>query len=350
MFLWRRDKGQAKDKGGSPPGQALQQHQPGGNARDGQASKQPQPQHKQADYAASPTEPAPAYDWDGPPREPPPPTHDWQTAVPDTALLPAPPSFFGAHDRSHAANATAAEAEAGEDWCRRYPLAAPLVLDEPGWAGLRSRNIRLIEPAAFQGRLSYLAKGHWEIKTEKKSADRCIIGYPPLYVANSQDGPRAQKGVATTIYYEVKLRPDSRHNTVALGFTALPYPSFRMPGWHRGSLAVHGDDGHRFINDRWGGKDFTTEFRIGDTYGIGMTLTPTTTQLKRVDVFLTRNGVRTGGWDLHEETDAEGDLPVTGLEGFHDLSCAIGTCDGVSLEVILDPEKWKYREAADGKA
>jgi hypothetical protein len=35
-------------------------------------------------------------------------------------------------------------------------------------------------------------------------------------------------------------------------------------------LAVHGDDGRRFVNDTWGGKDFTTKFVEGGTVGIGM--------------------------------------------------------------------------------
>ena len=33
---------------------------------------------------------------------------------------------------------------------------------------------------------------------------------------------------------------------------------------------MHGDDGRRFVNDTWGGKDFTTKFAEGVTVGIGM--------------------------------------------------------------------------------
>lgn len=33
---------------------------------------------------------------------------------------------------------------------------------------------------------------------------------------------------------------------------------------------MHGDDGRRFVNDTWGGKDFTIEFVEGETLGIGM--------------------------------------------------------------------------------
>ncbi|KAK4059814.1 hypothetical protein Trihar35433_10630 [Trichoderma harzianum] len=310
----------------------------------------PPPSHQQGDYAPPPGPPPSAAkgDWIAPPSDPyaaPSSTaHDWQTAVPDTSLFPPPPPLFSGHDASYANNATEAEAEAGEEWCQQYPLSTPsLTLDPSGKQALQSNNIRLMEPTGFSGTLKWLAPGHWEGSTAKKSPDRCIIGYPPLYVVNEHDPSITNQ--PKTIYYEVKIKKDSRTINLALGFTALPYPSFRLPGWHRGSLGVHGDDGHKYINDRWGGKDFTNEYRVGETYGIGMTFTPTGTHHPRVDIFFTRNGQRSGGWDLHEETDAEQDLPVTGLEGFHDLSCAIGAFDATSFEVVFDPAKWMYREA-----
>ena len=216
-----------------------------------------------------------------------------------------------------------------------------MLLDQAGRTALEAGNIRLIKPAGFNGRINWLSPGHWEGYTVKDSPDRCIIGYPPMYVVRDHD-PSAT-GVAKTIYYEVKIRKESATNFLAMGFTALPYPSFRMPGWHRASLAVHGDDGHRFINDTWGGKDFTGEFKIGETLGIGMTFKPGGRR-HIVHIFFTRDGQKVGGWDLHEESDAEEDRPVDGLEGFNDLSCAIGTYDGVSFEVIFDKNQWLYRD------
>lgn len=141
-----------------------------------------------------------------------------------------------------------------------------------------------------------------------------------------------------------------------------------MPGWHRGSLAVHGDDGHKFVNDRWGGKDFTAPFKKGEVVGIGMTFSPgagaaTSSEEKNkgkgsggpagagagagtvieTEVFFTRNGKLDGRWNLHESLDAETDLPVTGLEGYHDLSVAVGTFGQVGAEVVLDPRGWAYK-------
>ncbi|KAG6001040.1 hypothetical protein E4U21_004766 [Claviceps maximensis] len=299
---------------------------------------------------------APIKEQYAPPTDPPPPfpnetppshaqtTHDWETAVPDTSLFPPPPALFSGHDASPAHNATEAEAEAGEEWCAQHPLAVPMVADTVAKMALQAGNVRLIEPAGFGGKLEWLAPGHWRAATLEKSPDRCIIGYPPLYLAREDDAVRT--GRPKSIYYEVRILSGSRGNSVAMGFTALPYPSFRLPGWHRGSVGVHGDDGRKYINDRWGGKDFTDDFKRGETLGVGMTFAPPTGTkpgTAATCVFFTRNGVRTGEWDLHEETDAEQDLPVTGLEGLHDLSCAIGVFDGVEFEVIFDAAKWRYR-------
>jgi hypothetical protein len=160
-----------------------------------------------------------------------------------------------------------------------------------------------------------------------------------------------------TIYFEIRLLPGSRSSEISLGlgFVAQPYPPFRLPGWERASLGVHGDDGHRYVNDKWGGRDFTRPFRRGETVGIGMTFArkvtdpppvygelPVTAQMD-VEVFFTRDGKREGGWDIHEELDAQEDLPVTGLEGTHDLYAAVGTFDAVEFEVRFAEEDWLYK-------
>lgn len=149
-----------------------------------------------------------------------------------------------------------------------------------------------------------------------------------------------------------------------LFLTALvaDYKYHSMPGWHRGSLAVHGDDGHKFVNDRWGGKDFTKPFKKGEVVGIGMTFSPgagaaPTSSEKgsggpsggaagtviETEVFFTRNGKLDGRWNLHESLDAQEDLPVTGLEGYHDLVVSVGTFGQVGAEVVLDPRGWAYK-------
>ncbi|ROT39538.1 hypothetical protein SODALDRAFT_273788 [Sodiomyces alkalinus F11] len=289
----------------------------------------------------------------GPPPGPPPTSaapgkeqqHKWQVAVPDTALFPPPPAFFSGYDRSPANNASEEDAEAGEAWCEQYPLLPPQPLPVQALQAQAAHEISLLLPQGFRGTLAASAPGVWEGRTDVMARDSCVIGYPPMYSAATQSP--LVTGRAFKMYYEVHIRKDSRRDEVdlGLGFTALPYPNFRMPGWHRGSLAVHGDDGRKYINDRWGGKDFTEPFVVGQTVGIGMSLAPRGDGTINVDIWFTRDGKLVGGWNLHEESDAEQDLPVTGLEGLHDLSCAIGMFDQNSFEVIFDPKKWKYQDS-----
>jgi hypothetical protein len=166
-------------------------------------------------------------------------------------------------------------------------------------------------------------------------------------------------GREKTVYYEVRINKRNRREVLlALGFAAPPYPTFRLPGWHRGCLAVHGDDGSKYINDRWGGKDFTTPFSPGETIGIGMRFserdleapptycgapkTEARTPLD-VEIFLTRDGKVAGSWNLHEEGDSVEDLPVDGLEGYNDLFAAVGTFEGVGFEIVFAEGEWMYR-------
>lgn len=270
--------------------------------------------------------------------------------MPDTALFPPPPDLFSGWERSPASNATEAQANAGKAWCDAHPLVPPAAsLDAAALGALEYGTIRLMAPAGFRGDLrpSSASGGVWTLQTPPSAPDCCIIGYPPLYaVAHHQPSPARQH---KTVYYEVTLTAASRTDgALALGFAALPYPSFRMPGWHRGSLAVHGDDGHRYVNDMWGGKTFTGAFRQGETLGLGMRFTnPATGGGHRpmdVEVFFTRAGRVEGRWDLHEETDAREDLPVTGLEGLHDLSCAVGVFKDIKCEIVFDPARWLYKD------
>jgi hypothetical protein len=168
-------------------------------------------------------------------------------------------------------------------------------------------------------------------------------------------------GRDTVIYFEVKLKvlragPGSGEGEsgFSIGFVAQPYPSWRSPGWERGSLGVCSDDGCRFVNDSWGGRDFTTPFQVGETVGLGMVFSAPKgirssssdkKEMSRkcdVEIFFTRNGRRAGGWDLHEEMDADSG-GIEGLEGDFDLYAAIGLFGGIEFESCFDPAGWLWK-------
>ncbi|KAK2073904.1 hypothetical protein P8C59_008146 [Phyllachora maydis] len=297
----------------------------------------------QDDYCAPPPGPPPGRCHDSGSGEP-----AWAVHVPDTALFPPPPAFFSAWDRSPASNATEREAEQGEAWCRQHRLAGPADLDASARARRSRHAYQLLAPAGLTGKQVFARAGDggvWELHTPSASGDYCVVAYPPAY-AVAEDSPMRTKRAATA-YFEVVLRGRlSDRASVSLGYVALPYPCFRQPGWHRGSLAVHADDGHRFVNDRWGGKDFTAPFQTGQTVGLGVTFRVGDEGRIEGRVFFTRDGRLDGEWDVNEELDTTTDRGVEGLQGYHDLSFAVGTWGGVRVEVVFDPTRWKYRDVS----
>lgn len=320
------------------------------------------------DDVAPPPGPPPSYnatttkpnDDFAPPPGPPPshhqPQHDWQS-VPlpdDTSSYPPPPDIFTGHDRSWANNATEAQAEEGERWCARYPLLRPLVSAPPSQ---QQHPPRLLAPNAntFAGTIATPARGQqgtFLVRTTPRSGDACATVQPPCYLA-ARDDPRrggsSGGGGKTVVYFEVRILAamGGDDGSVAIGFTALPYPPFRMPGWHRGSLAVHSDDGRRYVNDRWGGVDFVAPWggARGTVVGVGLRFSCSSSVKGGIDVecFFTRDGRLEGSWDVNGERDAQRDLEPIGVQGFHDLVAVVGTFQRTEVEVVLDPGRWVYR-------
>ncbi|KAL8774058.1 MAG: hypothetical protein Q9209_001166 [Squamulea sp. 1 TL-2023] len=321
--------------------------------------------HRPSDqqYFAPPPNPPPGHTEYPPPPGPPPshkfeddppPYHDW-TVIPDTALLPPPPSL--GHEASPAGNASLSEADRAHDWCRTYPLIRPHQPAKVHHEIVSSGNIELVKPREFQGTLSKAGLGSWKGSTVPGSRDACLLGSLPSYFA-LPDSPLIT-GMKKNIYFEVKILAYGRGrgsdaSSLALGWCALPYPTWRMPGWERGSLAVHGDDGRKYVNDTWGGKDFTGPIYAGQTVGLGMEFSipdappeygslPAQTPSIKVDVFFTRDGVKESGWSLHEELDAQNDLGIDGLDGQYDLYAAVGLFGGVEFEVNFRRDRWLWQ-------
>ena len=198
----------------------------------------------------------------------PPPYHDWQ-AIPDNSLLPPPPSL--GHNTSPSGNASSADADRALDFCQRCPLMRPHQPTREQHAAVQGGDIRLMKPSEFRGDLLMRGPGIWRVSTKPGSKDSCLLTTLPMYFANA-DSPLYARS-AKMIYFEIKIHSLGRgrgrdESSVAVGFTGIPYPTWRMPGWQRGSLAVHGDDGRKYINDSFGGKDFTSPFKERDTIEI----------------------------------------------------------------------------------
>lgn len=302
----------------------------------------PPPHHnsKNDDYAPPPGPP---------PSANPPPYHDW-TVIPDTALLPPPPAL--PEDHSPANNATYESAEAAHDWCARNPPFTPSMPNEVIHTASTSGNLSLVRPStlAKNAELKQLADGTWSLRTRGRQSDTILFSNLPLYFAAIEHSLHTER--EKTVYFETRiLSIQDAESGVAVGFAAQPYPAWRLPGWHRASLGVHGDDGRRFVNDSWGGRDFVGAFGVGDVVGIGMRFCVEESggggsRKCKTKVWFTRNGREEGGgWEIDEERDAERDEGVDGLQGELDMYPAIGVFGGVEIEVRFRRDDWLWRSS-----
>jgi hypothetical protein len=275
----------------------------------------------------------------------PPPYHDW-TVIPDTALLPPPPSLGNTY--SPTGNAEESEAIRAHQWCDYFPLIQPHQPTSAQLAAVRSGQVSLQRPKEYNGKLEEVSMGAYRGSTRAGSKEACLLSTLPLYFAAAESPLRTE--VPKTVYFEVRILAFGRkrgqdESSLAIGFCGVPYPTWRMPGWERGSLGVHSDDGRRYVNNTDGGIDFTSPFNVGETIGLGLTFAASLapgTPLK-ADVFLTRNGSKTAGWNLHEEMDSEADLGVFGVDGSFDLFGSVGLFGEVSYEVHFNRRDWLWQ-------
>lgn len=303
----------------------------------------------------------------------PPPYHDW-TSVPDTALLPPPPP--APSDYSTGTNATYDEAAAAHKWCTLYPVYGPEVPSQSilnATQGGRhdieapktSRSVIRRTPATPNTATKYLIT----VPRARHDSDQTLLTRLPLYFAAFHNPLLPNPGFSPrppyTVFFTITpIKFVTKDSIVSLGFASKPYPPNRQPGWHRASIGVHSDDGRRYVNDSWGGIDFTSPFKQNETVGIGMKFYPgepavaaqrgaiaqaslrqkvgemssyreVSSRLPRckVKAFLIRDGKLEGQWDIDEERDAEHDEGVAGLMGESDLYAAIGLCGPAEVEV-----------------
>lgn len=275
-----------------------------------------------------------------------PPPYDPWMAVPDSTLLPPPPSFK--QEQSWSSNADFDDAARGHEWVAQNPLWQPRQHDQHTLYNIRQGDIRLTMPPRTKNvKLDTVGVGRNKISTNNKCQDTIFLSDIPLFATLNDNPLRTER--PKKIYYELEVKSmggGSAEAAIALGFLAPPYPSWRQPGWHRSSLAVHGDDGRRYIDNSDGGRDFVQPFQRGDVVGIGMVhgLPIYAGGKQRVEVFFTRNGRKEGEWDLNEDLDKEeegGD--VRGLQGEYDLLAAVGCFGPVEFEVRFRPDEWIFR-------
>jgi len=287
----------------------------------------------------------------------------YETTVAEPPAYPPPPGLV--HDSSTGSNATKDEAEQAKMWCGFYPLTPPFLLPPLQLRAIHAHDHRIITPPNFRGTSTLVNQTYhtWRVTSPSRCKDTLIQTALPCF-SHFADSPMLTER-SKTIYFEIQIRSlgtppersrfsslihrraanENEEAGVAIGFFAPPYPGFRLPGWQRGSLGVHSDDGRRYVGNTVGGVDFTTPFQVGETIGLGMTFDVSHSDqgpIMNSQVFFTRDGKEVGGWDLLNDTDKELES-VVGLQGDNDIFPAIGIYGPVDVDLHFGEESWLYR-------
>ncbi|KAF5116807.1 hypothetical protein DV454_001491 [Geotrichum candidum] len=240
-----------------------------------------------------------------------------------------------------------AEGGWGDYFTSLYPLYPPRLIRLDEKLMLQHNNLQLVMPPSMQfaynttDRFKGFARSYnfrcLSVHSDKNSPDTTFVSSLPLFspYMRIEGGPHG----SGELYFEVTALRDSRTAFIAIGFTCLPYPRFRFPGRHRGSVAVY-NDGRLNVNDPRGSKPFVMPFMKNQTVGLGI-------NLNRMIVFFTRNGQLENEWSLksdHKEVmnyggrgvDPEHQYCVSAIEGFdgaHDIYPAVGISGEAALKV-----------------
>ncbi|KAF3935504.1 hypothetical protein ABW19_dt0200644 [Dactylella cylindrospora] len=282
---------------------------------------------------------APTYNTYGPPPGPPP---GYMLGFPEPNRPEELPPVRS-QEYSQGLNATEDQAEAGHDYCRRYPVYPPAQFPPETVDLIHRGEVGLFQPSNFDGHLEKITKTTYKVHTHKKTQDATLLSGLPLY-SYVHDAPKEK--AYKTVYYEIKIRDLGKHDgeetSLAIGFVNVPTPPFRLPGWHRGGLAIHSDDGNRYINDSYGGRKFTKPFKEGETIGLGIRF-----RMGMAQAFFTRDGKEVGSWMVDETIDSDDynrtdmGAGAKGLLGDNDLYAAIGVFGKAEFDVEFGYSEWQ---------
>jgi hypothetical protein len=162
-------------------------------------------------------------------------------------------------------------------------------------------------------------------KRDSKYDDMMIQTNFPFFIPDIHAVNSEEIELEILHYFEIiLLRKLSKDTTVAIGITTKPYPYFRLPGWNKNSVGYHSDDGRKFWNDEFGGRDYGPEWgELGDVIGCGY-------KPKTGEVFFTKNGKFLG-------------MAFAGLR--HIWYPTIGADGDVKMKINFGDKSFVYKEA-----
>ena len=171
----------------------------------------------------------------------------------------------------------------------------------------------------------------WEFEPELEIANCFVEGRTEVEFFDSECSVQSNLPIPKqndVYYWESKIYDKPESTLVSIGVTTKPYPLFRLPGWHKSSIA-YTSLGHRRYNQPFTPSSYGPEYVQGDVIGVGY-------RPRTGTVFFTRNGKKLE--DVAHGLKTQNFFPTIGANGPCNLHVNFGQSGFVFIEANV--KKW----------
>jgi len=171
----------------------------------------------------------------------------------------------------------------------------------------------------------------WEFEPELEIANCFVEGRTEIEFFDSECSTLTNLPIPKqneVYYWESKIYDKPESTLISIGVATKPYPLFRLPGWHKYSVAYI-STGHRRYNQPFSGPTYGPQFVQGDVIGVGY-------RPRTGTIFFTRNGKKLE--DVAHGLKSQNLFPAVGANGPCTVHVNFGQSGFVFIEANV--KKW----------
>ncbi|KAH6719783.1 concanavalin A-like lectin/glucanase domain-containing protein [Leptodontidium sp. 2 PMI_412] len=171
----------------------------------------------------------------------------------------------------------------------------------------------------------------WEFEPELEIANCFVEGRTEIEFFDSECSTLTNLPIPKqneVYYWESKIYDKPETTLISIGVATKPYPLFRLPGWHKYSVA-YTSTGHRRYNQPFSGPTYGPQFVQGDVIGVGY-------RPRTGTIFFTRNGKKLE--DVAHGLKSQNLFPAVGANGPCTVHVNFGQSGFVFIEANV--KKW----------
>ncbi|KAI9814254.1 MAG: Rsp5p-dependent ubiquitination, sorting of cargo proteins at the multivesicular body [Pycnora praestabilis] len=171
----------------------------------------------------------------------------------------------------------------------------------------------------------------WEFEPELEIANCFVEARTEIEFFDSECSVQSNLPVPKqneVYYWEAKIYDKPELSLISIGMSTKPYPLFRMPGWHKYSVA-YTSSGHRRYNQAFTPTAYGPTYVQGDVVGVGY-------RPRTGTIFFTRNGKKLD--DVAHGLKTPNFFPTVGANGPCTVHVNFGQSGFVFIEANV--KKW----------